>query len=73
MNPLLVNQLVADRLIVLAAGFPSDAVCKRMGVAVGVGQGIISHADYNHMLFIALRTLILTPQLGKAARVTRDE
>ncbi len=34
-------------------------------VAEGVDQGIISHADYNRMLFIALGTLILTPQLIK--------
>jgi hypothetical protein len=34
-------------------------------IAEGVGQGIISPADYNRLLFIALGTLILTPQLIK--------
>lgn len=34
-------------------------------IAEGVGQGIISPADYNRMLFIALGTLILTPLLLK--------
>lgn len=34
-------------------------------VAEGVGQGVISSADYNRMLFIGLGTLILTPQLLK--------
>ena len=32
-------------------------------IAEGVGQGIISPANYNRMLFVALGTLILTPQL----------
>ena len=34
-------------------------------LAEGVGQGVISSADYNRMLFVALGTLILTPQLLK--------
>lgn len=34
-------------------------------LAVGVGQGVISAADYNRLLFIALGTLILTPPLLK--------
>jgi len=34
-------------------------------LAEGVGQGIISSADYNRMLFIAMGTLILTPPLLK--------
>ena len=34
-------------------------------LALGVGQGVISSADYNRMLFIALGTLILTPPLLK--------
>ncbi|NND96169.1 MAG: sodium:proton exchanger [Pirellulaceae bacterium] len=34
-------------------------------IADGVTRGIISVADYNRMLFIALGTLILTPQLIK--------
>jgi CPA2 family monovalent cation:H+ antiporter-2 len=34
-------------------------------VAEGVEQGIISSSDYNRMLFIAIGTLILTPQLIK--------
>jgi CPA2 family monovalent cation:H+ antiporter-2 len=34
-------------------------------LAVGVGQGLISGADYNRMLFVAIGTLILTPQLLK--------
>ena len=32
-------------------------------IAEGVGQGVISSADYSRMLFIALGTLILTPLL----------
>ncbi|MEK6233744.1 MAG: cation:proton antiporter, partial [Planctomycetales bacterium] len=32
-------------------------------IAVGVGQGLISPEDYNRLLFIALGTLIITPQL----------
>ena len=34
-------------------------------LAVGVEQGLISGADYNRMLFVAMGTLILTPQLLK--------
>ncbi|MBN8600848.1 MAG: cation:proton antiporter [Planctomycetes bacterium] len=34
-------------------------------VSKGVSEGIISHEDYNRMLFIALGTLILTPLLLK--------
>jgi CPA2 family monovalent cation:H+ antiporter-2 len=34
-------------------------------LAEGVGQGVISSADYNRMLFVALGTLILTPHLLK--------
>ncbi len=34
-------------------------------VAEGVGHGVISSADYNRMLFVAIGTLILTPQLLK--------
>ena len=34
-------------------------------LAVGVEQGVISGADYNRMLFVAMGTLILTPQLLK--------
>ncbi len=34
-------------------------------LAEGVGQGIISSADYNRMLFIAMGTLIFTPPLLK--------
>lgn len=32
-------------------------------LAEGVGQGVLTVTDYNRMLFIALGTLILTPQL----------
>ncbi|MEO8498320.1 MAG: cation:proton antiporter, partial [Planctomycetota bacterium] len=41
MNTVLVNQLVADLLIVLAAGFLSGALCKRMGVSLLVGYLIV--------------------------------
>lgn len=34
-------------------------------LAEGLGQGVISSTQYNRMLFIALGTLILTPQLLK--------
>ncbi len=34
-------------------------------LAEGLGQGVISSKDYNRMLFVALGTLILTPQLMK--------
>ena len=34
-------------------------------LAEGVGHGVLSSADYNRMLFVALGTLILTPQLLK--------
>lgn len=34
-------------------------------LAEGVGQGVVSAADYNRMLFVAMGTLILTPQLLK--------
>lgn len=34
-------------------------------LAIGVGQGLIKGADYNRMLFVAMGTLILTPQLLK--------
>ena len=41
MNTVLINQLVADLLIVLAAGFLSGALCKRMGVSLLVGYLIV--------------------------------
>ena len=41
MNSFLVNQLVADLLIVLTAGFVSGALCKRMGVSLLVGYLIV--------------------------------
>jgi CPA2 family monovalent cation:H+ antiporter-2 len=34
-------------------------------LAEGLNQGVISDADYNRMLFVAMGTLILTPQLLK--------
>lgn len=34
-------------------------------IAEGVAEGVISREDYNRMLFVALVTLILTPQLLK--------
>ncbi|MCA9145192.1 MAG: cation:proton antiporter [Planctomycetales bacterium] len=34
-------------------------------LAIGVGQGLIREVDYNRMLFVAMGTLILTPQLLK--------
>ncbi len=34
-------------------------------IAEGMGQGVISGSDYSRMLFVALGTLILTPQLLK--------
>jgi CPA2 family monovalent cation:H+ antiporter-2 len=35
-------------------------------LAEGVGQGVISSTNYNRMLFVALGTLVVTPQLLKA-------
>ena len=34
-------------------------------IAIGVAQGILSDADYNRMLFIAMASLLLTPQMMK--------
>ncbi|TWU20621.1 Inner membrane protein YbaL [Novipirellula galeiformis] len=43
-------------------------------LSAGVKQGLFSHANYNRMLFIALGTLILTPQLIRyGLRWTSDE
>lgn len=41
MNPFLVNQLVADLLVVLAAGFLAGAFCKRIGISLLVGYLVI--------------------------------
>ena len=42
-------------------------------LAEGVGQGVISHVNYNRMLFIAMGTLILSPLLIKIGLRWTDE
>jgi CPA2 family monovalent cation:H+ antiporter-2 len=41
-------------------------------ISIGVAQGIVSATDYNRVLFIAMGTLVLTPQLIKRGLTWTD-